>query len=183
MGNNAIKVIISLSLIFTFGITYRESASASHAVNNLEDGKGALDEVLPALIVQVEDSLGNINTNSFTGDGTGDWSCQPDCPDLDVHIGETISFTVTAADPNDLPIEYKFVYWRFGAAFLAQDWSSDNTLDWHVSQADVGPHNGVGVYVRNNDGEEYQGVGSGDDYNYEFYSVHQATIYLPIIIK
>ena len=129
---------------------------------------------LPATLSQVVDSLGNVNTNSWTKGTGGNWSCYPDCPDLELRVGEVITFTATASDPKDLPLEYKFRYMHNGN--IAQDWSSLNTFEWHVDIADIGPWSGISVHVRNNDGQEWQGEWSGDDYNYQTYTIYNKYI-------
>ncbi|MGI6741651.1 MAG: IPT/TIG domain-containing protein [Brevefilum sp.] len=130
----------------------------------------------PAIITQVVDSLGNINTNSWTKETGGDWSCNPNCPDLELFIGQIITYTVTASDPNDLPIEYEFSHMRNGNITTAQDWSEDNIFEWIVELEDIGPWSGISVHVRNNDGHEWQGEGLGDDYNYQTYTVYHLYI-------
>jgi hypothetical protein len=160
-------LIISLLLIFCLGYTTK-SISAQfdwYHYNNLRTS------LLPATITEVVDSLGNTNTNSWTKGTGGGWSCYPDCLDLELELGEIISFTVTASDPNDLPVEYKFSHMRSGGLSTAQDWSQDNTFVWMVTLDDVGPSNGLTIHVRNNDGHEWQGEGLGDDYTYVTYRV------------
>jgi hypothetical protein len=128
--------------------------------------------VSPATLNEIHDSLGNVNTNSWTKGTGGGWSCAPTCPDLTLEKGKIITITAQASDPNDRPLEYKFSIQPPGGSFqVLQDWSSSNTLQWAVDSPYIGPNVIVAVSVRNDDGSDYQGSFMGDDYTYAIYQV------------
>jgi hypothetical protein len=122
----------------------------------------------PAVLTQVSDNFGNVNTNSW-GKGTGgDWSCAPNCPHLSLQVGDAVTFVVIASDPRGLPLQFQFTAMRGGR--MLQPWSSSNTYIWNVIVDDVGPNSGVMIAVRNNDGVDWLGAGA-DDYTYAVYTV------------
>jgi hypothetical protein len=137
----------------------------------------------PAILTSVSDSLGNVNTNSWSEDGSGDWSCSPGCPDLSLNVGESITLTAAATDPNDLPLEYRFSLQPSSGNFdVLQDWSSSNVFVWDVLPEHAGPWIVLMVSVRNNDSQDWQGSFAGDDYSYATYEVF-FPIYLPAVIQ
>lgn len=105
------------------------------------------------------DSLGNIQQLSQYNQYINSWP-QP-FPTLSV--GDTITLTVNAVDPNDDPLEYYFV------GPVIQGWSSDNKVTWTITDEDVGSQY-FRVWVRDNDG--YNRDGSiGDDLIQAHYEV------------
>ena len=133
---------------------------------------------IPATLVSVYDSLGNVNTNSITkGTGTA-WSCGTTCPDLSLGLGDEITITAEATDPSGLPLEYRFMKETVAGSSVVQDWSSTNQYQWAVTLDDLGPYARFIVCVRNNDGQDWQGLDVGDDYTYLNYEVSDPN-YLP----
>ena len=59
--------------------------------------------ISPATLTAVTDSLGNVNTNSWSKGTGGGWSCSPNCPDLTIQVDEVITISAEASDPNGRP--------------------------------------------------------------------------------
>ena len=123
-------------------------------------------------LVQVSDSLGNSNPNSW-GKGTGgDWPGGLENSPT-VRVGESITFVAVAQSPCDRPLSYRFSIQPPGGAFrVVRDWSSDSQFTWTVTAADVGQWVTVMVEVRDDDG--YFRFGASDDYTYMTYNVEPA---------
>jgi hypothetical protein len=123
----------------------------------------------PALLLEIRDSLGNVNTNSVSKGTGGDW---PFHFRPSIAVSDVITFTAVGTDPNSLPLEYKFARQRTGGSFIVlQDWSSQTTYTWAVTRDDYGADVGISIHVRNDDGQEWQGTSLGDDYTYAIYEV------------
>ncbi len=77
------------------------------------------------------------------------------------YTGTMITWTATASDPDGDDLYYRFWWRKPGAANyeLVQDWSADNTWDWHPGVADVGK-NRILVFVK--DGNSHYCEGRGD---------------------
>lgn len=81
-----------------------------------------------------------------------------------LQVGDKVSVTVNAEDPNGLPLEYKFVLAHscHGVEVL-QDFSSSNKLESYITtDADVNSCNSLLIGIRNNDGINYDSVNLGD---------------------
>ena len=117
-------------------------------------------------INHVTDSLGNVQTNSFAVEGHGQWPEGIVTP-MVVNVGDVITFTVDATEPEGGTLEYKFVT----PSGTTQDWSTSNTFTWTVGASDFGPMKIVYIAVRNTDGRDYMGEWNGDDYTYATYDV------------
>ena len=119
------------------------------------------------MLLEIRDSLGNVNTNSWTKGTGGDWPIRPS-----IAVSDVITFTAVGTDTNNLPLEYKFARQRPGGSFhVVQDWGSNNIYTWTVTRDDYGAQTIISVHVRNNDGQEWQGNSLGDDYTYATYNV------------
>lgn len=127
-----------------------------------------------AVLVSVSDSLGNVNTNSFSTGTGGNWSCGPNCPDLILEVGEQLTITAEGSDPNGRPLEFRFLKETASSGYLVvQDWSSENEYVWDVLEGDIGPWTTILVAVRNDDTFDYQTADFGDDYTYMTYTVYE----------
>ena len=120
-----------------------------------------------ATLTLVVDSLGNETTLSVSGDNASGWSCEPNCPDLSLTVGETLVITAEATDPNNRPLQYQFTIENN----VVQDWSSSSTFTWNIAPGDYNKFAGVRISVRNDDGMDYQGEYIGDDYASVIYEV------------
>ena len=81
----------------------------------------------------------------------------------DFQVGDTVTITVNASDPNSLPLEYRFYQMRnCGGVGDVQSWSSSNETSYTFVEADITSCTSIIVYVRNNDGLELEGTGWGD---------------------
>lgn len=124
----------------------------------------------PARIIEVKDSRGNTQRNSFGQEQSGDWSNGR--PSALVKEGETIAFTVSASDNDSTRLEYQFSIQRVSGSFqIRRDWSTENTWNWKVDREDFGNELVVAVAVRDDDGRPFFGSFGGDDYTYLTYKV------------
>ncbi|MCX2726283.1 hypothetical protein OO015_02085 [Thermomicrobium sp. 4228-Ro] len=147
---------------FRFG----RSDDYTYMTYNVEPAPGSDFCGYPTL-VQVTDSLGHTNPNSW-GKGTGgDWPGGLDNAPT-VHVGDTLTFTATAQSPCNRPLLYRF----WVESRLLRDWSSDNQAIWTVTAADVGQW--ITVIVEVKDDDSYFRFGRSDDYTYMTYNVEPA---------
>lgn len=91
-------------------------------------------------------------------------------------VGDALSITAVASDPNQLPLEYKIYFKESCSAspVVVSNWSSTYQASVVLTGASAGLQNTCvyfRVLVRNNDGQEYLGSGSGDASSY---------LYLPV---
>ena len=73
-------------------------------------------------------------------------------------VGDTVTITVNASDPNNLPLEYVFRRYRNnGFDVTLQDWSATNSLTYTFMEEDA--VNGFSIFfgVKNNDGVDADG--------------------------
>ena len=118
-------------------------------------------------INQVSDNMGNINTNSWGGDNSGDWS---DGLPHTVAAGGTITFSVGATDPNGDSLKYRFLYQPEGGSFSTlRSWSTSNTFSWTVPTSLVDTQ--IVFYIGIKDSDSYIQFGEDDDYTYMIYTV------------
>ena len=76
--------------------------------------------------------------------------------------GDTVTITINASDPNDLPLEYIFRRYRNNSLDITlQDWSATNTLTYTFLEEDAVNGFSIGVGVKNNDGVDADGF-AGD---------------------
>ena len=132
----------------------------------------------PAIINTVTDSLGNVQTNSWATDGGGDWPASVTTPVV-VKVGDKITFTVRATDPENGTLQYKFQ----SPDGTATEWSTSNTWTWTVDPSSYGKWKVLIIMVRDSDGYEYFGIGLGDDYTYAIYDVTSQNATIPAIIN
>ncbi len=136
-----------------------------------------------AIIDEVVDSLGNVQTNSWADEGSGNWPGDVETPII-VNVGDSITFTASATDADGGALEYKFAIQPPGGSFeTKQDWSASNIFTWHVDASEYGSDITVLISVRNDDGSDYMGF--SDDYTYATYDVNDpslAHIITPIIM-
>jgi translation initiation factor IF-1 len=137
-----------------------------------DDGTYAIYDVIslnatgPAIINTVTDSLGNIQTNSFAPEGNGNWPSSVAIP-VQVKVGDKITFTVNATDPENGTLQYKFQT----PDGVVTEWSTSNSWTWNVDAANYGKDKMLMIFVRDSDGYEYLGSGLGDDGTYAIYDV------------
>lgn len=137
----------------------------------------------PAIITEVSDSLGNLQTNSLGDDQQLSWPADVQTPVV-VEIGDSITFTAQASDPDSQDFEFKFEVQPPGGSFeLRQDWSPSNTWTWTVNPAEFGPDVTVIISVRDDDGLDFFGQFSGDDYTYATYNVRDPNGSLQPMLK
>lgn len=75
-----------------------------------------------------------------------------------VQVGDAITMTITAKDPNDDPLEYTFT----GTPGNVWDnWSSNNTFIYQITEDDVGEAINFSIYLRDDD--PYNRAGLYDD--------------------
>jgi hypothetical protein len=76
--------------------------------------------------------------------------------------GDTVTITVNASDPNNLPLEYLFIKGSVISSETLQDWSATNSLTYTFLEEDAA--NGFAIFfgVKNNDGFDAAGF-FGDD--------------------
>jgi uncharacterized repeat protein (TIGR01451 family) len=122
-------------------------------------------------LVKVTDSLGNVQTNSWAKGTGGDWQNELRdqgnyyCSNCIIKIGDKITFTITANQEN---LEYRC----YDATEIISDWSILNTCNWTVKKEDYGS-GGINIGIRNDNGLDYMGYESGDDYTYMTYMVKE----------
>jgi len=136
----------------------------------------------PTLIDSVTDSLGNVQTNSWTAGEGGNWPATVDTPVI-VNVGDQVTFTVNATDPEGGNLQYNFAVQPPGGSFeTKQDWSTSNTWVWTVDPSEYGPAITVFIAVKDDDGSDYQGSFGGDDYTYAIYDVENPSASSPAVI-
>ncbi len=120
-------------------------------------------------LVSVVDSLGNTQNKSAAGEGddTYQWNEYPA-----VEVGDVLSFTATSTDLEGDGLEYQFSLFDYGGSgTIVQDWSTDNTYTWSITDDYVGPNINMHVAVKDNNGELWFGDFNGDDWLYLTYQV------------
>jgi len=118
-------------------------------------------------ITQVSDSNANINTNSWGGDNSGDWSSGV-TPTLSV--GDTVTFSVLASDPNGDSLKYIFMYQPEGTGFnILKNWSTSNTFSWTIPSSLVNTQIIMNLGIK--DSDAYLQFGDNDDYTYMIYNI------------
>ncbi|MDD5040198.1 MAG: hypothetical protein PHY34_03530 [Patescibacteria group bacterium] len=151
------------------------------------------------LIVDVTDSLGNVQENSWAVENTGAWSMeeyQENAPAITA--GDEMTFTVRAFDyvPEDVEVDgdesveeacdttaievqdgkvVNKVFYKFtvgNSMDPIQDWSTSNTVTWTVDAAHLGHEVPITAWVKDNNLIERMGPGLGDDYTYLTYNIH-----------
>gem|GEM_PF-5405773 len=80
-----------------------------------------------------------------------------------IDVGDTVSITVSAQDPQSRPLEYIFRLYKNGTyeRDLAY-WSTTNTVDYVASASDISTGTSIGIGVRNNDSVDFEGAFYGD---------------------
>jgi len=87
-------------------------------------------------------------------------------------VGDVLSFTATATDLEGDGLEYQFSLFDYGGSgTIVQDWSTDNTYTWSITDDYVGPNINMHVAVKDNNGELWFGDFNGDDWLYLTYQV------------
>ncbi|MDD4382116.1 MAG: hypothetical protein PHE21_02105 [Candidatus Dojkabacteria bacterium] len=119
-------------------------------------------------ITNSKDSKGNINANSIGGNEGLTWTGGEFRA---MTVGETVTFTITASDPNGDALLYQFLLQPQGGSFeTLRGWSSSNTYTWTVPESLK--DNNIYIMAAIKDNDSYLQFGdSGDDYNYLIYSV------------
>lgn len=109
----------------------------------------------PAIINSVTESLGNVQTNfSGTREGGG-WPTGFTTPTT-VTVGDQITFTVNATDPDNDLLQYQFAIQPPGDIFEAKyDWSTSNIWTRPVDPSEFGPDVTVFIAVKNDGGNDY----------------------------
>jgi hypothetical protein len=96
------------------------------------------------IIIEVTDSLGHVQTNSWAKGTGGDWSTGVFA--YTASIGDNITFVARASDPN---IEYIFWVQPPGGGFVVmQDWSTNNKWTWVIDERYYGRWTDVIVGIR-----------------------------------
>lgn len=120
-------------------------------------------------IITVQDSLGNIQTNSWAKNNTGEWP-GPSRPRPIIQVGNHIEFIAKGLDPEGKPLDYRFSVQPMGGCFeTLRDWSTQNSWIWLVQKKYVGPWIVVKVDIRSN--KDIHWMGEVDDYTYLQYTV------------
>lgn len=91
----------------------------------------------------------------------------PRSPVGNLIVGETLSISAVASDPNNLPLEYKILFKEScsAPAAVVSDWSSNHQASVVLTGDSAGLQSSCvyfRVLVRNSDGQEYLGPGGGD---------------------
>ncbi len=108
------------------------------------------------IITGYADTLGVVShSSSYNGYGCGGKG-QPIA-----HIGDTITLTVDAYDPNGDPLVYRFSSVFPSAMGVTSGWTSSSTYTWTFTSADVGSMRCVYISVKDNDG--YDRIADYDD--------------------
>ncbi len=130
--------------------------------------KDAPAKIYPT-ISKVQDSNGNSTTNSWGKSNSAGWVSGKN---RKLNVGDTVTFTISASDPNGDPLQYQFMYQPDGGSFnVLQDWSSSKTFTWTVPEEAVGKNIFVLLGVKDND--KYLLFGdNGDDYTYMIYDIN-----------
>lgn len=82
---------------------------------------------------------------------------------IKARVGDIISLSVNANDPNSLPLEYNFLSSNKNGVSIIQSFSSSNYLaSYVITSADIKSGSGLIVGVQNNDGTTYESDLFGD---------------------
>jgi hypothetical protein len=129
---------------------------------------GACEANTQATLLQVTDSLGNVNPNSWAKGSGGDWpGGYGSSPVID--IGQQLTFTVEA-DGDCAPLEYRVQRYRSDRDItVTEPWTETNVFSYTVEPEDVGDYLMLIVDVRNQDPRRY--YEDRDDYTYLTYIV------------
>lgn len=166
---------------------WSSSSSAIFTVPNSVLGLSGLK-----LWVAVRNDDGINYSSSLFGDANFMWSYQAPGPYLPTTIttlsikdqnnnilpagttltaGQQITVEVTATDPNNLPIQYKFLKGINSSTTIIQDWSSSSSAVYTIPSGETGLGGlKIWVAVRNNDGRDYNSSLFGDGTLYWSYS-------------
>lgn len=141
------------------------------------------DFVFPT-IMTVQDSLGNIQTNSWAKNSTGEWP-GPSGRRPIVHVSDHIEFIAKAFDPEGKLLDCRFSVQPMGGCFeILRDWGTQNSWVWLVQKRYVGPWIVVKVDVRSK--KDIHWMGEVDDYTYLQYTVlpmHEAKPEIHVIVE
>ena len=130
--------------------------------------KTSIEDFNFPVIIEIIDSLGNVNKNSWAKKTGGSWSIRRENPK--VRVGDEIKFLVYAYSYKNEPLEYKYSVQPSGKSFVTkQDWCSNNTWTWKVIKEEIGLHCCVMLAIRNK--RDYHALGEVDDYTYAIYDV------------
>ncbi|XOB46621.1 MAG: hypothetical protein ACKKMV_00340 [Candidatus Nealsonbacteria bacterium] len=94
-------------------------------------------------IIKVEDSLGNVFTNAEYGSKHGAFR---------KGSIDTLTITVTATDPQGLPLYYMFQIAELIPSSFRTEWSRENTYTLPVSDVIVAANRTIWLYIDNRDG-------------------------------
>jgi len=118
-------------------------------------------------IIEIVDSLGNINKNSFAKKTGGNWSEIRENPK--VRVGDEITFIVDAYSYKE-PLEYRYSVQPTGKCFITkQDWCTSNKWTWKIIKEEIGLDCCVMLAIRNK--RDSHALGDVDDYTYATYDV------------
>ncbi len=151
-------------------------ADKKYRFNDCDDYTTLIYEVNPKdvknkiypVITDSRDDKGNVNTNSWGANEGGSW---PDGLPKSLKAGDTVILTITAVDPNNDKMEYRFQVLPKGGSFtVLKDWSSENSYTWTVPSNYAGTAVTIMASVKDNDSYLLFND-SGDDYNYMIYTI------------
>lgn len=129
--------------------------------------KAVAQKIYP-IISNSRDSKGNTNTNSLGGNEGLNW---PDGVTRNLNAGESVTFSISASDPNGDALQYMFMMQPDGGSFdLLRGWSSSNSFTWTVPEELKDTK--IFIMACTKDGDSYYLFGeNGDDYNYLIYNI------------
>lgn len=171
----------------TFGVKVRNNDGVEEA-SSADDYTWLIYKVLPAppKIVNVTDSLGNVQSNSKAGDGTTFWdesqviNYSQQCANCFVQVGDVINFTIEGDLPDLRHACHKnSSMLRDAYTNSYVNWITGNKCSWNVTEEDLGL-----VYIttslRNTDENHVYPPFSADDYTTLRYVVLPANVATPV---
>jgi hypothetical protein len=129
---------------------------------------GACEASNQATFVEISDSLGNTNSNSWGQGSGGDWSGGFEVSPT-VDTGQELTFTISAVGDCN-PLEYRVQRYRPDEGVtIIRDWSESPQFSYTFEPGDSGGYLMLIVDVRNQDPRNY--FEDRDDYTYLTYVV------------
>ncbi|MHC1716807.1 MAG: hypothetical protein AB9915_02925 [Candidatus Dojkabacteria bacterium] len=129
--------------------------------------KGVAQKIYP-IMSSAKDSKGNVNTNSIGSNEGLDW---PNNVIRELSAGTSVTFTITASDPNGDALQYMFMMQPDGGSFdVLRNWSSSNTFTWTIPEDLAGKKVYIMASVKDSDSYLLFNE-SGDDYTYLIYNI------------
>lgn len=141
-------------------------------IQKLIDGywqlKTSIEDFNFPVIIEIVDSLGNINKNSWAKKTGRNWSEIRENPK--VRVGDEITFVVYVHLYQNESLECRYLVQPPGKSFLIKkNWCTSNRWTWKIIKEEIGLNCCVKLDVKSK--KDYHTLGDVDDYTYAIYDV------------